>query len=271
MTLQMQAGLTTAAYIDAGRDRPDSLWFFLHVPKTAGSSFREELASRLQPDVNIFITYDDPTVTHDALLDRAMCKFLDPANGAWPRFASGHLYRSHIERLRHVRPDVKLITMLRDPVARLISDYRYQRTPAHPPYRQFIEAFPDFASYLACKPEQNKMHHYLSRYPGQPVDEVIDEVEREFTFVGTQEAYEFSCRALFALLGRMEAPTIYARKTEDNTDNQVDGTAVLREEIEAANALDVKIYRHFSDRLESLRQAIEADLPPFLPRDDQRP
>jgi len=82
MTLQMQAGLTTAAYIDAGRDRPDSLWFFLHVPKTAGSSFREELASRLQPDVNIFITYDDPTVTHDALLDRAMRKFLDPANGA---------------------------------------------------------------------------------------------------------------------------------------------------------------------------------------------
>lgn len=252
-------------------DVAGDIWFFLHIPKTAGSSFRGELASRLQPDVNIFITYDDPTVTHDALLDRAMLKFLDPANGPWPRFASGHLYRSHVERLRHARPDVKLITMLRDPVARLISDYRYQRTPAHPPFRQFIEAFPDFASYLACKPEQNKMHHYLSRYPGQPVEEVIDEVEREFTFVGTQEAYEFSCRTLFALLGRMEAPTLYARKTEDNSDNQIDGVAVMRDEIEAANALDVKIYRHFSERLEQLRQAIEADLPPFGPRSESAP
>jgi len=264
MTEELLTDRATAAYVGARRDQPEALWFFLHIPKTAGSSFRAELANRLQPDANIFITYDDPSATHEQLLARAMSGFLGSLQATQPRFASGHLYRSHVEQLRQHRPDVKLITMLRDPVARLISDYRYQRTPAHPPYRQFIEAFPDFASYLACKPEQNKMHHYLSRYTGQPVEEVIEEVEREFTFVGTQELYEFSCRLLFTLLGRLEAPLIYARKTEANEQNRVDEGAVLRDEIEAANSLDVQIYRHFAARLESLRNTIEAGLPPFL-------
>ena len=250
-------------YFTASRDAPSDFWFFLHIPKTAGSSFRAELASRLRPDANIFVTYEDPHASHEERLHQAVSVFLASAGKIPPRFASGHLYRAHVELLRAAYPHIKLITMLRHPVARVISDYRYQRTPAHPPHREFIEAFPDLGCYVRCRPEQNKMHHYLSRYPGQPVDEVVREIEREFVFVGTQEQYEYSCRVLFALLGRLEYPVIYDRKTQDTDENRLESIDYSAE-IEATNSLDMQLYRYFSDRLAAVQNATEQALPSLV-------
>ena len=70
---------------------------------------------------------------------------------------------------------LKLITMLRDPAVRMISDYRYQTTPAHPVHREFVERFPTFEDYLATEWTRNRMFRFLR--PGQRV--TFDLVDHE--------------------------------------------------------------------------------------------
>ena len=47
---------------------------FVHVPKTAGSSLRGELAARLQPDVNIVVDYTDATRLFRDKMDDAVAR-----------------------------------------------------------------------------------------------------------------------------------------------------------------------------------------------------
>lgn len=245
-------------YLETHRDQPGALWLFLHIPKTAGSSFRAELAWHLQPDRNIVVDYEDQSVPYHEQLQRLVADFADNMEGV--RFASGHIFRSHAELLRQHHPDLRMITMLRDPVARLVSEYRYARTPAHPSYRDFIREFPTFADYVDSPASQNKMFEFLRLRPEDTVDEVIRDLEGNLVFLGVTEMYYLSCRVLFTLLGHVRNPTVYDRRTERSADNQVDGLVALTPRIRAVNAKDVAIYDHFYEKLRRRRERIRRAL-----------
>lgn len=246
-------------YLDANRDRPGALWLFLHIPKTAGSSFRAELASRLQPDRNIVVDYEDETVPFLDRLQNVVSDFASDMDGV--RFASGHIFRSHAAFIGERHPDLRIVTMLRNPVARVVSDFRYARTPQHPPYRDFIREFPTFADYVNSPASQNKIHEFLRRTPTDTVEEVIRDVEQTFTFLGVTEMYYLSCRVLFTLLGDTKNPSVYERRTEASEDNQIGDLEALMPAIREYNAKDFAIYDYFHDKLRRCRDAILRALP----------
>jgi hypothetical protein len=84
---------------------------FIHIPKTGGTAIREWM-SRLYGDMTFpALTTEGYAATSDEVLARY-------------RFFAGHPYRRDWSRLP---PDTKVFTVLRDPVARAISLYKYWR------------------------------------------------------------------------------------------------------------------------------------------------
>ncbi|HEX4871150.1 MAG TPA: hypothetical protein VFV27_02450 [Nevskiaceae bacterium] len=240
-----------AGYFERNADQPGVLWLFLHIPKTAGTSFRAEIAERLKPQANICVGAGYDTV------QQALEAFLQPRPGKPVRFASGHLRRPQAEAVMASRAEVRLITMLRSPVTRVVSDYRYQRTPKHPGSAEFRERFPDFPSYLRWPGSQNRVFEFLKRGPTDRVADVIEDLESRYAFVGLTEMYGLSRRMLFQLLGLGRPPEVQRRNTtEDREDNRIEDLESLLPELRALNDKDLQIYRHFAERLRARREAI---------------
>ena len=113
---------------------PDRQLYFLHIPKTAGTTLRVLLENRFHVD-EICPAYDFLSLT------------AYPANELMEfRFFRGHMGYNLVNYLPE-RPYTLL--MLRDPVKRTISHFEYiKRDPAHPRHRQIHERNLDLQSFL---------------------------------------------------------------------------------------------------------------------------
>ena len=250
-------------YLEKEGDAPDALWFFLHIPKTAGSSFRSELARRLQPERNLAVDYEQGESTLPAQREAALQRFIEEAGEKRYRFASGHVQHPSVARIREAHPNTRVVTMLRDPVRRLVSDYRYQLTPMHPPHERFRAEFPTFEAYANDRRSRNKMYKFLAAHPGEPVSDVIRRVTETYSFVGLLEMYPLCFRLMSLLLGgTAEPPTLHARRTPDTPDNTRDLDAVPADTLRAWNRRDQAIYDHFRGLFARRVRAIRAEIGP---------
>ena len=259
------AGLVDAKledYIAENRGN-DQCWFFVHIPKTAGSSFRRELAALLRPNYNVHIDRDrasDAQVPHGQKIVAATREFNALLSERTYRFASGHVPVSLLKAHVDTWEDMKLITMLREPAIRAISDYRYQTTPAHPTHRQFLERFPTFEAFLKAPHLSNRMFNFLRPSQDATVEDCIEFVVERFAFVGLVEMYPLSFRLVTRLMEEERSPTQYVRKTEDNEHNRFDVTPELLDRVREINSLDVMLYDYFHDRLARIRDQVTSEV-----------
>ncbi len=247
------AGLSLAEFLESHRDE-QNLWLFVHIPKTAGSSLSTEISRELTPYRNIHIDSNEKGVEHAVQVQNAVNRFIAESGSGKFRSASGHINISHVDQIHHAVPAAKTFTFLRHPVKRLISDFRYQRTPLHPPHKEFIERFPTIESYVTSEISQNRMYRTLVRDETMPLQEGIDQIARDLTFVGTLEMYPMSFNILFRLFGMDLMPGDHKRATPQTEHNAVDDTPELRNRILAVNALDMALYRHFAEMLRARRE-----------------
>lgn len=231
---------------------------FVHVPKTAGTSLRGELAEMLPPDVNIVVDYTDTARSFHERMDEAVERFLEQAGTGGVRFASGHVLGRHVERMRARLPGARFVTFLRDPVRRLISDYRYQRSPRHPVHEEFVARVPDLDAYLALESEWNKAAQHLiapdvlhSRDPARCVEYMM----QTYDFIGVQEMYPISFRTLTTLVGKPAWPQLRENVNDDGgAEQQVTPELVAR--IRAANPIDCALYDAVFPRWQAVREAL---------------
>jgi hypothetical protein len=144
----------------------------------------------------------------------------------------------------------------------VISDYRYQRSPRHPVYSEFIAQVPSLEAYLELRPERNKTAQHLVApdvlLGGDP-SECVDYVMRNFAFVGMQEMYPISFRALTTLMGSPSWPRLRENVNSDN-DAERQVPKEVADRIRAANAIDVALYDHFFPRWQQVREALASRL-----------
>ena len=198
-----------AAYFASLGDR-DLLWLFVHVPKTAGSSFNAELKPLLRPNHHVFIDYaETETRPYHQLYDEAVDRFIAEAqqHAQGPdalRYATGHINGAQVERIQAAVARVRPVTLMRQPVSRFVSDYRYQRSSMHPGNEKFRRDFPTIEDYLGQKGEWNKTATYLIppelRHAGDE-QACIEHVLQRYAFVGIQEMYPLSLRMVTTLAG----------------------------------------------------------------------
>jgi len=241
-----------------------ALWLFQHVPKTAGSSLREEIGGALRenrPATNIHVDGMDPAIPFHERLDLAVEAFATRCGDNAYRFASGHIFARHVARIRAAAPQTHLFTFLRDPVSRFVSDYRYQRSPMHPGHEVFQRDVPTLEAFLARGWTANQMAQYLlplelvrARDPARALDYLLD----NFEFVGLQDDYDASFRILARLIGIEREPSHHARTNPPTPDNPAEIDPALAARIEAAHALDRALFDGVRTRLDAVKGELEA-------------
>lgn len=229
-----------AAYVDENQDC-GGMWFFLHVPKTAGSSFRGELARLLIPNHNVS-AYDGSEDDFATRRERAVRRFAGALSATRYRFASGHVPLRLMEPILAASRPPKLLTMLRDPIARTISDFQYQSTPQHPDHEAFRARFPTIDAYLDADGERDKMLHFLAPRAGATVTETVDHLLDTFSFVGSIETYDASFATMMDLLDAEDAPSLFLRRADQAGAIRVARTPELDERIRSLNTGDVALY-----------------------------
>lgn len=246
-----------STYFEENGISEDSLLFFLHIPKTAGSSFGSEMQQRLSPALNISLDYKNPDTPARYQEVSAFQQFLSQNYTQKFRFASGHIRLQTCASLLLLNQSVQIITFLRDPVERMVSDFKYQRTPRHPLAVSFSREFPTFRHYVHHRGEWDKMYTFLRLYPKEPVEDVIHRMEQRFALVGTVEHYELAFRVATALCGQQEAPAI---TTNQSPAGIFEPSAADISEARAANMIDTEIYTHFASLWSGARKIVEQKL-----------
>jgi hypothetical protein len=253
MSMASFAELSLTQFLETHCDERN-LWLFVHIPKTAGSSLSTEISRELTPYRNIHIDSTEKGVEHAVQVQNAVNRFIAESGSRNFRSASGHIDINHVNQIRGAVPAARTFTFLRHPVKRLISDFRYQRTPLHPPYKEFIERFPTIESYVTSEISQNRMYRTLVRDETVALQEGLDQIANDFTFVGTLEMYPMSFNILFRLFGLDLMPGDHKRATPQTEHNAIEDTPELRNRILAANSLDMALYRHFAEMLRARRE-----------------
>jgi hypothetical protein len=239
------------------------LWLLVHVPKTAGSSMVSDLAGMLRPSYNINITKTDPALRHAERLDSAVETFLQSARERRPRFASGHIDGGHLERIMGALPEVRAFAMLRHPVARLVSDYRYQRSPMHSAPEAFRARYPDFDRFVHEHPVHNKITRHLVPkriMASDNAQDCIDYIVKTYSFIGLQGAYALSFHAITRMIGIEAQPASRKRVNSGDPENVVTLTPELEQTIRAKNALDMAVFAEFSRRYREIGDGLAAYL-----------
>jgi len=175
---------------------------FMHIGKTAGTSLQHAL----------FEAMSDGTIFHESLpnFDRA-----SPAEIAINDLVIGHFAYQHVVKLREKR---FMVTFLRDPVARVISNYRFLKTdsPVSDYSKVAIEAAKALSlrDFLLCEHPGVRMvtqnfqaktlaHDFRPEYQSAITDlhRMAKENLSTFDFVGIVEYFDASVRALSDAIG----------------------------------------------------------------------
>jgi hypothetical protein len=234
----------------------DSLWLFVHVPKTAGSSLTAEAEGILTPSFNIDIDHTDTTRTYQAKFDAAVQDFLARHARAPFRFATGHVVSRHVDMIRATVPALRCFTMLRNPMARLVSDYRFQRSAMNLARDHFIANTPSFEAYVSRRHVHNKMALNLVPRPiveSGDVQACVEYMMGAYAFVGLQEMYPLGLRTLTTLMGEPHTPQARVRVNTEPGDDDVALTPEMEQSLRSLNAMDIGLFQAFQSRWRGIR------------------
>jgi hypothetical protein len=240
-------------FAEVGAGQP--LWLFVHVPKTAGSSLTAEAEALLQPSFNIDIDHTDVSRTYQTKFDEAVQSFIASHATKRYRFCTGHINARHVDMIRRGVADLRCFSMLRNPIARIVSDYRYQRSAMNTARAHFVANTPTFETYVARPHVHNKIALNLAPRPMVLEGNVagcVDHIMRNFDFIGLQEMYPLSLKALTTLMGETRAPEARVRVNESSAD-QVELNPELEKTLRELNAVDIGIFNAFLARYRDIR------------------
>ena len=244
---------------------------FVHIPKTAGTALFAIAASihgRIPGTIGPRLFYipldwngrDDDPAAIAALRNRASNTL---------RYSSGHC---SIRFRDHLPPDTRVITMLRDPVKRVLSAYSNLRRDPRNGYHQ-IGSRSTLEEILEARSLPELDNGQVRRLAGvQPdagftkrsdLDLAIRNVDEEVTAVGFTERFDESFQLFRTELGwprRGYMPWNVAPKRDRGSSPPPDLLALISER----NAFDIELHKHatrrFDARIAELGPAFEAEV-----------
>ncbi len=168
----------------------------IHIPKTAGSTFRHHLSRSLglatQHQTRV-IGIDGPTPDMDHFLGMrdAFGKRFPKINQDGMQVVTGHYrYRDIADLLAPIRSEITLVTFVRDPIWRTLSDYFYSISERHKGRQAFLATYPTFEDYMEVPGQMNKQNDFLCPRDDASVAETIQSVLEGFDFIGLTEQFD---------------------------------------------------------------------------------
>lgn len=225
---------------------------FIHVPKTSGTTVRGIVESQYPPDTVVRIVGSGPRAGMIQLEE------MDPERLLTLRAVTGHMaYGVH----RYLSRRARYVTMLRDPVDRIISHYYYVQTvqePARPPGA--LDGVANLADYVTISPTAPLTNNEMTRLLGGAVDdpgrlptsETLKRAKRNldgFAVVGLLERFDESLLLMRRAFGWYWP--VYAPENVASERPLVDEVPPeIRDLIARCNELDAELYLHACERFE---------------------
>lgn len=201
--------------------------FSVHIPKTAGTSFRNALKERYGDRLALFYGKDDPA-THPLLkvARRDLGSRVTALQDAGIEVLHGH-YTLDVVAAQITDPSSEIITWLRDPIDRVVSHYSFiKERRTNWDYDKEIKTGAVTIAQFAEKPSvRNIAERYLA---GVALDQLA--------FVGITERFELGLALLFG----EAAP--HLRRRYNAIDERVAITEAERAQLCALNAADLALY-----------------------------
>lgn len=181
-------------------------FFFLHLPRTAGTTLNDVLRANFRPQ-EVLSLYRDSDFTRYASLE--------PGQLDGVRLIQGHALLASYDPPRLYDRPVRVFTFLRHPVARLVSEYAFLKTwPRTTLYRFLNDNAVSFREYVTGMRRElkfrgkNPMTRLLSgrdfdldAFPRAALDAAKRNLERGFGFFGLMERFDESLLLLGDYLG----------------------------------------------------------------------
>jgi hypothetical protein len=207
----------------------------LHIPKTAGTSFRNTLYKEFGQKAVLRV---DIKIRKHPIIEIEQ-KNIDPSSPSLPngiRVVHGHFRAIDLHKHFPVTQGLPMVTWLRDPVERVLSNYYYlskrlkeevgNNDQALRLIRRLERSLIEFARRNA---NRNRMTQFLE---GTKLE--------DFVFVGIQEHYSEDIQALGELMGWKTAKEYKYNAAPKDRDIPQE----ILEEIRDLNADDIALYEH---------------------------
>lgn len=209
---------------------------FVHIEKTAGTTLIYLLRSNYlfrYLDVRPLSSSSQRVFT---AADLAKYLKLNP----FLRCIGGHAVKPHSD-LENLAPGIRYITLLRDPVKRYLSQYRYWNRIRHKGW--------DFERFLRQAPAKNMQTCKLAGGPDLELAKLT--LSERFFFIGLVERFDEFLVMLSEKLRPEAFNPVYRRRNVGNTDRQLEDDLQERyaDDILANNMLDLELYRFVEQEL----------------------
>ena len=176
----------------------------VHIPKTAGSTLIANLSWAIggyhEADYELINVHSLNKYEYNFEgYGRTFSELLPQIAEEGARAITGHYrYQDISGSLAPLRDEVTLVTFVRDPIMRLISDYYFSSSYRNNGYEQFVSMFSCFEDYLVDDFDMKKQINYLTPYEGADIKTVTDNAINNFDLVGVTENFENDFMELMA-------------------------------------------------------------------------
>ncbi|HEC84763.1 MAG: hypothetical protein DRR08_26700 [Candidatus Parabeggiatoa sp. nov. 2] len=224
----------------------DKKLFFLHIPKTAGTSLRKLIKKEYPGKACLYLYYPAP-------FQPAVIKEIH-ANLPAAKVLYGH-FSFGIHQLLGIQGHY--VAFLRNPIERVISFYNHNARQSDTPYYAAIQEGLSLLDMLQSEriPETNNHVTRIIACCGLPgmlddtrvLEQALDNIEKHFCFVGLVERFAESVNLLGKKLGWKSSHTIpYLNVDTTKPLHQID--AQTQAALEKYNRLDMLLYEHVNQR-----------------------
>jgi galactose-3-O-sulfotransferase len=251
-------GIGTPALPEIRHAEIDPLLILMHLPKTAGSTLRSILEDKISDtDRILFSPMKDLFQGREELHEQQRARLVQRAQSeGYLRLIYGHLFFGTHEL---IQKKSRYLTVLREPVDRILSSYYYRAQHGH-----CYEPEVTLADYVAGKSPNRQMQievdnlqtRFLCARGGRPpeapwggctkamLNEAKKNLDTEFALVGLTERFDDTVKLLAGICGWNVPPAYERLRVTQRYPGRTETSAPILRAIAAANELDSELYEH---------------------------
>ncbi len=221
----------------------NNLIVYLHVPKAAGNSSIGSIKEHYEKSKIKSIQWNN--------IDSSFNEFVSEHKNNQYNLVSGHFRFKHVQKLIDEDINFDLVTFIRHPVERIISQYKYQCTEVEPNHLEFRKKFPTFDKYAYNAVGANVVSRILVQ-GALSFDEYIKKIKNRYMFVGLSEYYNLSMLLLLNYFGMDYSIAKRRNITHPNKFNTFDVSMKTYNYLLEKHSLDVQLYKYFENEYKDI-------------------
>jgi len=220
------------------------LLFFMHIPKTAGTSLRLALDRHSERLRAVCVYPDDQFITTSRCLELGPAAFdeADLIVGHFPYGFHAISHRSH-----------RYITLVRDPFAMIKSYYLYAKYVQKRPYITACSSiYEAMEKQRVVDLDNSLVRHFSNRIDPYPISEhdllmAKQNIRQDFIYVGTTENMKESVRKISGILG-VDIDLLHVNKTDKTKITEQIDDRELRSRLKDEMLFDLRLYEWIVDQ-----------------------